>query len=376
VYEDLEAHLLDPTATTPGQPDAKARHVCSVLAGWSYSDTQTVADMMTRLGLEGSRCRMFNATNNAMLIRSTAYLVQSHSGRVALLSYRGTDPFDLSTWAADYDVNPTAIKVPVARTGAQPGSTVHGGFYRNQRSSWYDVAIGLKHAIAGESILADLDPSPRGAEKLRPLEALYVTGHSLGAAMAGIAAFRIATDPEYGKVIWPLVRAVYTFAQPMIGNTAFGQSCGAIPGFIERYFVHVYGRDVVPHLPPLIAAGDFAHFGNMFVSQPSAGKLVEQSTEWVRAQKPILPVGEISQLVAAVLALVKQQTAAPPPLHAFLASLRDAPLRAVLQGFSNEAVDALLRGTPSTYSFYDHTPTYYVACSQPPGVVLTEFGDF
>ena len=107
VYADLEDRLV-----TAARPDEIARHVCSVLAGWAYSDAQTVADMMTRLGLVRSRCRAFLVSNNSMFIRSTAYLIQSESGRVALLAYRGTDPFDLSTWAADYDVNPTAIKVP------------------------------------------------------------------------------------------------------------------------------------------------------------------------------------------------------------------------------------------------------------------------
>jgi hypothetical protein len=35
----------------------------------------------------------------------------------------------------------------------------------------------------------------------------------------------------------------------------------------------------------------------------------------------------------------------------------------------------ILRESDLVYSFYDHSPTYYVAYSQPPGVVI-ELGDF
>ena len=35
----------------------------------------------------------------------------------------------------------------------------------------------------------------------------------------------------------------------------------------------------------------------------------------------------------------------------------------------------IVRQTDLVYSFYDHSPTYYVSASQPPGVV-SELGDF
>ncbi len=377
VYTDLEDRLV-----TGSHPDEVARHVCSVLAGWAYSDAQTVGDMMTRLGLPESRVRAFSASNNSMFIRSTAYLVQSQSGRVALLAYRGTDPFDLSTWAADYDVNPTAIKVPMgAQSGVQPGSVMHGGFYRNQRATWFDIAAGLKNALENKSILDPPDPPDaptRGT--LQPLEALYVTGHSLGAAMAGVAAFRIATDPQYKKTIWPLVRAVYSFAQPMIGNQALKDSCGSIPGFIEKYFVHVYEKDVVPHLPPLITGG-FVHFGRIFRSILSGPvKRTNRSYQWEESTKPILPLRSVAELAAAVVALVAKQIVKPSPASTLPTGLdRFWPTKAWLRVAAEQATDLLIErvlgAAPIEFSFYDHSSTNYIACSQPPDV-LTEFGDF
>jgi Lipase (class 3) len=377
VYPDLENRLA-----TASHPDEVARHVCSVLAGWAYSDAQTVADMMTRLGLAESRCRAFSASNNSMFIRSTAYLVQSKSGRVALLAYRGTDPFDLSTWAADYDVNPTAIKVPLgAGSGVREGSVIHGGFYRNQRSTWFDIAAGLKNALDNKSILDPLDPP--GAQTqgtLQPLEALYITGHSLGAAMAGVAAFRIATDPQYKKTIWPLVRAVYSFAQPMIGNQALKESCESIDGFIKKYFVHVYENDVVPHLPPLITGG-FVHFGTLFRSSLSGPeKRTNRTYQWKVSTEPVLPLKSVAELVAAVVALVAKQIVKPGEVSTPPTGLdRFWPTKAWLRVAAEQATDLLIErllgAVPIEYSFYDHSATNYIACSQPPNV-LTEFGDF
>lgn len=377
VYADLEDRLV-----TAAHPDEIARHVCSVLAGWAYSDAQTVADMMTRLGLVRSRCRAFLVSNNSMFIRSTAYLIQSESGRVALLAYRGTDPFDLSTWAADYDVNPTAIKVPRgAGSLVREGSVIHGGFYRNQRASWFDIATGLKDAFDGKSILSSLSRPEESTEgAIRPLEALYITGHSLGAAMAGVAAFRIANDAQYTTTIWPRVRAVYSFAQPMIGNEALKQSCQSIPGFIDKYFVHIYQKDVVPHLPPSIA-GQFVHFGNIFRSSESGpAKRTNKAYRWEASTDSVEPVESVAQLGAAVVALAAKQIVRPSPgPHGIEGLLRALPPtawpRVIAQQVSDLLVERLFGSLPATYSFYDHAATNYVACSQPPDV-LTEFGDF
>jgi Lipase (class 3) len=377
VYDNLEDRLSRAGAAGP---DEVARHVCSVLAGWAYSNAETVADMMTRLGLQESRVRAFSVSNNSMFIQSTAYLVQSKDGRVALLAYRGTDPFDLSTWAADYDVNPTAIKVPLgSEIQVQAGSVMHAGFYRNQRSSWFDIASGLKNALNRKSILDDLGPVESTENTIQPLEALYITGHSLGAAMAGVAAFRIATDPSYRRTIWPLVRAVYTFAQPMIGNAPLKATCESIPGFIEKYFVHVYGKDVVPHLPPSLTGG-FVHFGTIFESDQSGPeKSTRQSFRWVPSKHAVLPVQSVLQLVAAVVALVTKQVVKPGSAQSSALSLvrflMPGGLREIAELAAERVLERLLADIPIEYSFYDHSATNYIACSQPANV-MTEFGDF
>lgn len=71
---------------------------------------------------------------------------------------------------------------------------------------------------------------------------IRMTGHSLGAAIATIAAFELLAEGYR-------VKHVYTFGQPRIGNEAW------VKAFEERmapipYFRVVEFKDPVPHLPP------------------------------------------------------------------------------------------------------------------------------
>ncbi|MGB7217422.1 MAG: hypothetical protein WBD07_01330 [Vicinamibacterales bacterium] len=69
-----------------GERDATVAHVPAACAAYAYSDADTVATMMTRLGLEANACVRITQTVDAMFIFSTAYLVQSRCGRVVVLA--------------------------------------------------------------------------------------------------------------------------------------------------------------------------------------------------------------------------------------------------------------------------------------------------
>src|SRR5262249_48415114 len=143
---------------------------------------------------------------------STAFLVQSQCGRVLILCYRGTQPANFINWLTDVDVNPE--KVSFAFQDLKAPIELHGGFYRNVRATRFAVVTALQRALKGQSVREN------GKEMKNSLEALYITGHSLGGAMACLMGVMLSMEPVYQGLAEKL-KAVYTFGQPMVGNSAF-----------------------------------------------------------------------------------------------------------------------------------------------------------
>jgi hypothetical protein len=338
--------LVDDLAGAGASYNRQAVHVCSVLAGWAYSTSETVATMMVRLGLERNRCRSISLANDTMFVCSTAFLIQSECGRLAMLAYRGTEPVNFINWLTDADVNPLTLPVPGGRSadGGEP-PRVHGGFYRNQRATWFDVEQGLRLALGGRSILGDDAPVPN------KLEALYITGHSLGAAMAALAAFRIAHDDAYVDLRQKL-RGVYTFGQPMVGNKSFAAECEKDPLLGARFHRHIYENDVVPVLPPHLA-GEFAHFGSEYHSN---GK----EPGW-NASKRGDYVKQLSHFTGPILIAASAFTTNQIPALKRIAEVAQSV--------------PLLERAGLVYSLYDHGTANYIDSSRPDGVI-SEFGDF
>lgn len=76
--------------------------------------------------------------------------------------------------------------------------------------------------------------------KLSTTKSLFVTGHSLGGALAVLAAFDIATNTPFKKPI------VYTFGSPRVASPDFAaQYNQAVTNSIRIYNIH----DIIPTLP-------------------------------------------------------------------------------------------------------------------------------
>jgi len=308
VYRELIDELVSAHAEDAGARNATVAHVLAVCAGYSYSDAPTVAMIMSRLGFEVGACVRVAQTVDAMTIFSTAYLIQSRCGRVVILAYRGTEPANIGNWLADADVGSAAMKC------GDRSLRVHAGFYRNMRATRWQVIDELRNASAGKSLLDE----ERDVE--HPLQALYVTGHSLGGAMAVLFALSIAVD-DSSRDIANRLRAIYTFGQPLTVGETLPPSISAIG---EKTFRHVSARDVIPALPAA-AWGRLTHFGQEY---RNAGG------EWKRAD-----------------AAVEQ-----------LQNLRELP-RSIFA-----------RKKPSRYSLAEHRPHEYIGSLRPPGR-LSEWGD-
>ena len=305
VYPDLVGDLLAPGDTR----HATVAHVLATCASYCYADLDTVATIMARLGMDACRCVRIAQSVDAMYIYSTAFLVQSRCGRVAILCYRGTEPTNLGSWLGDADVG--AERLRVASTRDASALEVHRGFYRNFRATHWQVLQEL--ALASRH-----RPSDPDATLERPLEALYVTGHSLGGAMAVL--FALTTAHEQ-------LRGVYTFGQPMVVS-------GPVPPRVEatigrKIFRHVLVRDPVPASPPA-GWGAYAHVGREYRYLLDHWQPAEPTTQ--------------------------------------MANLRDIP-RSVLALLTRGS-----RRRSARYAIDSHPPHRYLDVLRPAGLV-TEFGD-
>ena len=153
-----------------------------------------------------------------------------------VLAFRGTEPGKIKDWATDVLAAPTEFRWFFE--GAPSVGSVHAGFANSLRDSWAEaVRKHLKKAGAGTR------------------RTLWITGHSLGGALAALAGAACAFDPQ---TLLP-VNGLYTFGQPRVGLHDF---CSHVESKLGRvYYRFVNDRDVVPRVPP--RAFDYTHAGRL-----------------------------------------------------------------------------------------------------------------
>jgi len=379
VFDNLDDTLANGTSLdNPDTPDNRViRYVLATCSGYAYSNARTVAMMMARLGLPKNHCIRVSLFDDAMLIDSNAFLAQSADGRVVILCYRGSSARPtqgLIDVLLDANVAPEfyAFRLPV--DSGEVDTPVHSGFYQNVRATRYKVVRKLDQALHGRSIV-------NGNKMPNQLEALYLTGHSLGGAMAAMMAVMITAEDSY-RDLFAKLRAVYTFGQPMLGSREFVGNINQLAhiGDHERRVLcpvvrFIHQRDVVPHLPPT-GSGDFTHFGVEF-------RNMDDSSEWRRSDRDSGPAGPLD-LPLVPLDFVVKKLPALRKMPALWNNLIDMiywpvdfaerrlprPLRAANISFLND----LPTRPPLIYSLEDHAPYHYIARLAPSGV-LSEFGD-
>ena len=135
-----------------------------------------------------------------------AFLAKRDADRIAVLVFRGTEA---NSWKdVKTDLNARFYK-------SQDGVKLHTGF----RDAYNQVGQQVKSAV----------------DKLTEGYSLYITGHSLGGALAVVATRALERDS---------LAACYTFGSPRVGNEEFGEEVRA-----PIYRV-VNAADGVPRLPP------------------------------------------------------------------------------------------------------------------------------
>ncbi len=157
-----------------------------------------------------------------------------------ILVFRGTS--NLWDWLADLNAAP----------GIWPeNGLVHRGFHLALDRVWKEVTACLS--------------SFNGP--------VFYTGHSLGAALATLAASR--KPPT----------ALYSYGSPRVGDKGFALTLSA-----TRVYRLVNNRDIVPTLPPSIGPLAFRHVGELFYITSDSRLLVNPAPETVADCRPTVNI--------------------------------------------------------------------------------------
>jgi triacylglycerol lipase len=124
---------------------------------------------------------------------------------------------------------------------------VASGFY-----SIYTTALSSQHPSLRDVTLESINGFKAGA--------VYLTGHSLGAAMCTL----VVPDAAYNLALLP-IRGVllYNFASPRVGDPTFADSMNnkvvkKVPSWLFRV---VNTEDAVPAVPPAVSVNYYEHVG-------------------------------------------------------------------------------------------------------------------
>jgi triacylglycerol lipase len=197
-----------------------------------YSQTSLIeADAMMLTAMPDPQPAVTAMINNTNIF---GLMGRNPVSRTACVSFRGTA--DLAEWIADIDAIPDDYS-PISGFGQ-----VHSGFQAVYQLVRANIAAHLAAAVAG-------------------CDQILIVGHSLGAALAVLAAPDIAQNMPPNAIEPRLI----TFAGPRVGVSDFVEKFNAM---IESCFRVVNFLDIVPFLPP----SPYAHVGAQ-ISVDSGGKI-------------------------------------------------------------------------------------------------------
>ncbi|MEL6814555.1 MAG: lipase family protein [Cyanobacteria bacterium J06598_3] len=236
------AALASSDRSTPGYSTRLALTLAKA-SYLAYQDKQFVAEVVRRWGSaywdaqQSGNARTQHIKNN--IIRQNfryfnnrgrdtqAYLFRTDEFMV--LAFRGSqEPQDWTTNFTTQLRNFTVRKDGVTGVSSYKGR-VHTGFF-------------LAWAIIEKSVLAQMQRWRKDlAKEGKTLPPLYITGHSLGGALATMAAAALV-DHNIA------VAGVYTFGQPRVGDRTFVSQLNQNTG--GRVYRFVNNNDIVPHVPP------------------------------------------------------------------------------------------------------------------------------
>ena len=231
--ERMFADLRRVTVSPEGQFSPSLGYACATVASLAYENKNELEKLSRSLGFSEQRVRFIEAGNHVAITMAV--------DGVVFAAFRGTK--SVEDMLSDAKILPRRTK------------------WGNMHTGFWEGVDGLYSTTEWQEVLASLN-------EVVPQPLLVFTGHSLGGALAAIAAARLAWEKGL------LVTALYTFGQPKVGDSeAAEQIAKAVP----RYYRVVHGEDPVVAQPAISVRlawkywWSYQHAGQ-FVYLHSAGK--------------------------------------------------------------------------------------------------------
>lgn len=221
----MPLELIDDAAGDP----RNARYL-AYACDFAYLDEPAAAPLfLEKLGLEA---KLIGVNNTQVFV--------AQGGKSIVVAFRGSQAPNSLDGLKDWLLTNASdlLILPEGRIGtdfvaAGVGARFHRGFLEALADIWDPLLEAVDGAIKA---------------KERPL---WITGHSLGGALALLAAWRLQRS-------FIPVHQVYTFGSPMIGNMAAAEAFQV--EFAGKIFRYVDAEDLVPLLPAFsLIANAYGH---------------------------------------------------------------------------------------------------------------------
>ncbi|MBT8137777.1 MAG: lipase family protein [Gammaproteobacteria bacterium] len=309
-------------ARAPYDPDIT--YLLSLISTWSYGEGEALRKVLARDSVAAREpdIHHYRVRNPALPVDANGFLITLDEG-FHVLSFRGTEPTHL------VDVLTDAL-VEKHIWDNDDEEWVHRGFFLSMDVLW-----------------------PELCDRLATLEGdLYVTGHSLGGAIAVLAGRRIVDS----ELVSPALQGIYTFGQPMVGNSRFARQSEGLN--LHR---HVYDPDLVAYLPPTgVGAGNYVHFGTLYTAIDGHDEKVWSKVDGGNDEPKSCHISEI--LPGFLTPLMERLQFPSIPLMATSYGLRMAGLALSLSSLQDVLDAPKVLGRK--LSFEHHIPSHYVDISR------------
>lgn len=219
----------------------------------AYEDEKTIQTVVRQWGFD--RFRFLHATEHndenglPMPVDTQGYVCRSE--KALLIAFRGTELTQIKDWFTDL--------IAIAVTAPSGVGKIHKGFAAGLAAVWPQIEQALEEHYDGQV-------------------PIWITGHSLGGALATLAANQLRFNARMP------VQGLYTFGQPRVGDREFIKFLRlAMPGRIVRF---INNKDIVPQVPAPGILLKYWH-GDREARFAPEGDLILELSWWLRMRSKL-----------------------------------------------------------------------------------------